>query len=77
VGGEAARLFDRGHTGAEPGSGIGLFLARDLQLGDGVTVNGVTVNGRTTDVAIEIVRDRDGSVVVFPALPAEGQARSS
>ncbi|MER6784944.1 hypothetical protein ABT330_09965 [Streptomyces sp. NPDC000658] len=36
------------------------------QLGDGVTVN-----GRTTDVAIEIVRDRDGSVVVFPALPAE------
>ncbi|MFD4762752.1 hypothetical protein ACFWOJ_28995 [Streptomyces sp. NPDC058439] len=35
------------------------------QLGDGVTVN-----RRTTDVAIEIARNRDGSVVVFPALPA-------
>ncbi|WDG32739.1 hypothetical protein N7925_32630 [Streptomyces sp. CA-278952] len=35
------------------------------QLGDGVTVD-----PRTTDVAIEIARDRDGSVVVFPALPA-------
>jgi hypothetical protein len=35
------------------------------QLGDGVTVN-----GRTTDVAIEIARDKDGSVVVFPALSA-------
>ncbi|GAA2896548.1 MULTISPECIES: hypothetical protein [Streptomyces] len=33
--------------------------------------DGVAVNGRTTDVAIEIVRDRDGSVVVFPALPAD------
>ncbi|NUV67932.1 hypothetical protein G6W57_12480 [Streptomyces sp. CAI-121] len=32
--------------------------------------DGVTVNGRTTDVAIEIARDKDGSVVVFPALPA-------
>ncbi|MGY5034851.1 hypothetical protein ACWC9U_29185 [Streptomyces sp. 900116325] len=31
---------------------------------------GVTVNSRTTDVAIEIARDKDGSVVVFPALPA-------
>ncbi|GAA4680918.1 hypothetical protein GCM10023347_39680 [Streptomyces chumphonensis] len=30
----------------------------------------VTVNGRATDVAIEIVRDKDGSVVVHPALPA-------
>ncbi|MFD8107277.1 hypothetical protein [Streptomyces microflavus] len=30
----------------------------------------VTVNGGTTDVAIEIVREKDGSVVVFPALPA-------
>jgi hypothetical protein len=36
------------------------------QLGDGVTVN-----GRTTDVAIEMARDKDGSVVVFPALPAQ------
>jgi hypothetical protein len=35
------------------------------QLGDGVTAN-----SRTTDVAIEIARDKDGSVVVFPALPA-------
>jgi hypothetical protein len=34
------------------------------QLGDGVMVN-----GRTTDVAIEIARGKDGSVVVFPALP--------
>ncbi|MFC8391991.1 hypothetical protein [Streptomyces sp. NPDC057238] len=33
--------------------------------------DGVAVNGRPTDVAIEIARDRDGSVVVFPALPAE------
>ncbi|MFD8520039.1 hypothetical protein ACFV2D_08465 [Streptomyces capillispiralis] len=33
--------------------------------------DGVSVNGRPTDVAIEIARDRDGSVVVFPALPAE------
>ncbi|MEJ8661002.1 hypothetical protein [Streptomyces sp. MS1.AVA.4] len=33
--------------------------------------DGVTVNSRTTDVAIEIARDKDGSVVVFPALPAE------
>ncbi|MFI5961252.1 histidine kinase dimerization/phospho-acceptor domain-containing protein [Streptomyces asoensis] len=30
VGGEAAQLFNRGHTGAAPGSGIGLSLARDL-----------------------------------------------
>ncbi|MEU9168882.1 hypothetical protein AB0D34_13955 [Streptomyces sp. NPDC048420] len=35
------------------------------QLGDGVTAN-----SRPTDVAIEIARDKDGSVVVFPALPA-------
>ncbi|MGW1935073.1 hypothetical protein ACWCPG_38300, partial [Streptomyces sp. NPDC001919] len=28
-------------------------------------------NGRPSDVAIEIARDKDGSVVVFPALPAE------
>lgn len=34
------------------------------QLGDGITVN-----SRATDVAIEIARDKDGSVVVFPALP--------
>jgi hypothetical protein len=33
--------------------------------------DGVTVNSRTTDVAIEIARDKDGSVVVFPALPAQ------
>ncbi|MFD9521758.1 hypothetical protein [Streptomyces sp. NPDC059979] len=32
--------------------------------------DGVTVNSRTTDVAIEMARDKDGSVVVFPALPA-------
>jgi hypothetical protein len=32
--------------------------------------DGVALNGRPTDVAIEIARDRDGSVVVFPALPA-------
>ena len=32
--------------------------------------DGVTVNNRPTDVAIEIARDRDGSVVVLPALPA-------
>ncbi|WP_317443880.1 hypothetical protein [Streptomyces collinus] len=31
--------------------------------------DGVSVNSRTTDVAIEIARDKDGSVVVFPALP--------
>ncbi|MGW1878482.1 hypothetical protein [Streptomyces sp. NPDC001975] len=31
--------------------------------------DGVTVNSRATDVAIEIARDKDGSVVVFPALP--------
>jgi hypothetical protein len=35
------------------------------QLGDGAVVD-----SRTTDVAIEIARDEDGSVVVFPALPA-------
>ncbi len=33
--------------------------------------DGVARNGRPTDVAIEIARDRDGSVVVFPALRAE------
>ncbi|MFE1327094.1 hypothetical protein [Streptomyces sp. NPDC058741] len=33
--------------------------------------DGVARNGRPTDVAIEIARERDGSVVVFPALPAE------
>ncbi|MCG0285488.1 hypothetical protein [Streptomyces sp. PSAA01] len=33
--------------------------------------DGVTLNGRPTDVAIEIARDRDGSVLVFPALPAQ------
>ncbi|MDQ1029714.1 hypothetical protein QF035_007296 [Streptomyces umbrinus] len=32
--------------------------------------DGVVVNSRTTDVAVEIARDKDGSVVVFPALPA-------
>lgn len=32
--------------------------------------DGVMVNSRTTDVAIEIARAKDGSVVVFPALPA-------
>ncbi|MCX4427215.1 hypothetical protein [Streptomyces mirabilis] len=37
---------------------------RIRKLGDGVMVN-----SRTTDVAIEIARDKDGSVVVFPALP--------
>ncbi|MEU3279775.1 hypothetical protein [Streptomyces antibioticus] len=31
---------------------------------------GVTTTGRATDVAIEIARDKDGSVVVFPALAA-------
>ncbi len=41
---------------------------RIRRLGDGVALN-----GRPTDVAIEIARDRDGSVVVFPALPAEVQ----
>ncbi|WP_326697241.1 hypothetical protein OG909_07800 [Streptomyces sp. NBC_01754] len=35
------------------------------QLGDGVVAD-----SRTTDVAIEIARGKDGSVVVFPALPA-------
>ncbi|KUJ38396.1 hypothetical protein ADL25_24575 [Streptomyces sp. NRRL F-5122] len=38
---------------------------RIRKLGDGVVVN-----SRTTDVAIEIARNKDGSVVVFPALPA-------
>lgn len=32
--------------------------------------DGVAVNSRATDVAIEIARNKDGSVVVFPALPA-------
>ncbi|MBT2479557.1 hypothetical protein [Streptomyces sp. ISL-94] len=32
--------------------------------------DGVMVNSPTTDVAIEIARNKDGSVVVFPALPA-------
>ncbi|MFC5027848.1 hypothetical protein ACQFX6_17270 [Streptomyces sp. DSM 41987] len=31
--------------------------------------DGVMGNSRTTDVAIEIARNKDGSVVVFPALP--------
>ncbi|NUV62562.1 hypothetical protein [Streptomyces sp. CAI-85] len=31
---------------------------------------GVTTTGRAADVAIEIARDKDGSVVVFPALAA-------
>nr|WP_030119848.1 hypothetical protein [Streptomyces californicus] len=31
---------------------------------------GVTVNSRAADMAIEIARDKDGSVVVFPASPA-------
>ena len=35
------------------------------ELGDGVTAD-----DRPTDVAIEIARDRDGSLVVFPAVPA-------
>ncbi|WP_328982436.1 hypothetical protein OG258_43220 [Streptomyces mirabilis] len=38
---------------------------RIRKLGDGAMVN-----SRTTDVAIEIARNKDGSVVVFPALPA-------
>ncbi|WP_129305439.1 hypothetical protein [Streptomyces sp. L2] len=32
--------------------------------------DGVTADGRATDVAIEMARDKDGSVVVFPALAA-------
>ncbi|MEI5527955.1 hypothetical protein WB401_35685 [Streptomyces brasiliscabiei] len=32
--------------------------------------DGITVNSRTADVAIDIARDKDGSVVVFPALAA-------
>lgn len=32
--------------------------------------DGISVDSRATDVAIEIARNRDGSVVVFPALPA-------
>jgi len=32
--------------------------------------DGVAVNSRATDVAIEIARKKDGSVVVLPALPA-------
>ncbi|WP_127355835.1 hypothetical protein [Actinacidiphila soli] len=32
--------------------------------------DGVMVDSRATDVAIEIARNKDGSVVVFPALPA-------
>ncbi len=32
--------------------------------------DGVTVNSRATDMAIEIARNKDGSVVVLPALPA-------
>jgi hypothetical protein len=32
--------------------------------------NGVEVNKRVSDVAIEIARSRDGSLVVFPAAPA-------
>ncbi|MGA5869999.1 hypothetical protein [Streptomyces cinereoruber] len=32
--------------------------------------DGVTADSRATDVAIEIARGKDGSVVVFPALPA-------
>ncbi|MFE2696324.1 hypothetical protein [Streptomyces mirabilis] len=39
---------------------------RIRKLGDGAMVNSCT-----TDVAIEIARNKDGSVVVFPALPAE------
>lgn len=31
--------------------------------------DGGMVNGRTTDVAIEIARDKEGLVVVFPAVP--------
>ncbi|THA76245.1 hypothetical protein [Streptomyces sp. A0592] len=31
--------------------------------------DGVTVSSRTTDVAIEMARDKEGSVIVFPALP--------
>ncbi len=38
---------------------------RIRKLGDGVMVS-----SRTTDVAIEIARNKDGSVVVFPALSA-------
>ncbi|MFI1188306.1 hypothetical protein [Streptomyces californicus] len=50
-----------------PGEVDGLMRAahRINRLGDGVTVN-----SRATDVTIEIARNRDGSVVVFPALPA-------
>ncbi|MFD8200463.1 hypothetical protein [Streptomyces sp. NPDC059701] len=33
--------------------------------------DGVVVDSRTTDVAIEMARDKEGSVVVFPALAAQ------
>ncbi|MER5894397.1 hypothetical protein [Streptomyces sp. NPDC001876] len=36
------------------------------QLGDGAMVD-----SRATDVAIDIAREKDGSVIVFPALPAQ------
>jgi hypothetical protein len=32
--------------------------------------NGVEVNNRVSDISIEIARNRDGSLVVFPAAPA-------
>jgi hypothetical protein len=33
--------------------------------------DGVVVDSRTPDVAIEMARDKDGSVVVFPVLAAQ------
>jgi hypothetical protein len=32
--------------------------------------DGVVINSSATDVAVEIARNEDGSVVVFPALTA-------
>ncbi|MEO3788480.1 hypothetical protein ABGB12_34570 [Actinocorallia sp. B10E7] len=61
---------------ARPNGLLPVFTAGDVdrlmsaahrihKLGDGVTVN-----SRTTDVAIEIAHDKDGSVIVFPAAAA-------
>ncbi|GGT42839.1 hypothetical protein [Streptomyces purpureus] len=33
--------------------------------------DGVVVNSPATEVEIEIARDKDGSLVVFPALPMQ------
>lgn len=67
VPGDPARLFDRGHTGSRPGTGIGLALARDLAISLGGRLS-LTSRAPATFTLLLPVRPGDGD----GSLPATG-----